>query len=111
MLPMSPAILTVLWPEEFTVYDVRACRQLGDFHKLGDHSREDRILGGLLQYRAAVEAAVAEPLSLRDNDRVLWARSAVRELESDIRNSFVRWSTHTLSRRRRATYADVSNLI
>ena len=25
LLPMASAILTVLWPEEFTVYDVRAC--------------------------------------------------------------------------------------
>jgi hypothetical protein len=26
-LPMASAVLTVLWPEEFTVYDFRACEQ------------------------------------------------------------------------------------
>lgn len=88
MLPMASAILTVLWPEEFTVYDVRACKQLGAFRKLGDQTREDRIWDGFVQYRAAVQAAVTEPLSLRDKDRVLWARSAVRQLESDIGNGF-----------------------
>lgn len=30
-LPMASAILSVLYPEEFTVYDVRVCNVLGDF--------------------------------------------------------------------------------
>jgi hypothetical protein len=89
-LPMSSAILTVLWPEEFTVYDVRACEQLGDFHQLGDQTEEDRIWEGFVKYRAAVQAAVAEPLSLRDKDRVLWARSAVLQLQDDIVRGFGR---------------------
>lgn len=88
MLPMASAILTVLWPEEFTVYDVRACGQLGDFHKLGEQSGEDRIWNGFVRYRAAVQAAVEEPLSLRDKDRVLWARSALRQLQDDVARAF-----------------------
>jgi hypothetical protein len=32
-LPMATAILTVLYPEEFTVYDTRVCALLGEFTK------------------------------------------------------------------------------
>lgn len=32
LLPMATAILTVLWPDEFTVYDIRVCDSLGRFH-------------------------------------------------------------------------------
>ncbi len=41
-LAMASAILTVLWPDEFTVYDVRACGQLGDFHALAPGTRLHR---------------------------------------------------------------------
>ena len=35
-LPMASAILTVLYPEDFTVYDVRVCNTLGGFHSIAD---------------------------------------------------------------------------
>src|SRR5262249_35190538 len=38
-LPTASAILTVLYPEEFSVYDVRVCDSLGDFHKLTNKAR------------------------------------------------------------------------
>lgn len=89
-LPMSSAILTVLWPEEFTVYDIRACGQLGSFHALGDQTKEERIWDGYVRYREAVHAAVEAPLSLRDKDRVLWAQSAARQLQDDVARGFAR---------------------
>jgi hypothetical protein len=36
-LPMASAVLTVLWPDEFTVYDMRVCDQLEK--ALGGHCR------------------------------------------------------------------------
>lgn len=33
-LPMASAILTVLYPNDFTVYDVRVCDELNEFHGL-----------------------------------------------------------------------------
>lgn len=36
-LPMASAVLTVLWPDEFTVYDYRTCEQLQQ--ALGAHCR------------------------------------------------------------------------
>ena len=88
LLPMASALLTVLWPDEFTVYDVRACGELSAFHTLGDETREDRIWDGFVRYRAAVHAAVDGPLSLRDKDRALWARSAMMQLRDDIDRGF-----------------------
>jgi hypothetical protein len=40
-LPMASAILTVLYPADFTVYDVRVCDVLGDF---GDAGARDRLI-------------------------------------------------------------------
>jgi hypothetical protein len=38
LLPMASAVLTVLYPDEFTIYDVRVCESIGDFHRLGTQS-------------------------------------------------------------------------
>jgi hypothetical protein len=35
-LPTATAILTVLYPDTFTVYDVRVCNALGAFHHLAN---------------------------------------------------------------------------
>ena len=38
-LPMASAILTVLYPEIFTVYDKRVCGELGKYHCVQDRSK------------------------------------------------------------------------
>ena len=86
-LPMATAILSVLWPDEFTVYDVRVCNELGKFHSLGN-VKADRVWDGYCEYRDAVNRAVAGHLVLRDKDRYLWGRSAARQLVQDIVNGF-----------------------
>ena len=91
-LPMASAILTVLWPEEFTVYDVRVCEQLasanmGDFGKLGNIASQ-RIWPRYCEYREAVNRAVPEHRKLRDKDRFLWGRSSALQLENDIAAGF-----------------------
>jgi len=96
-LPTASAILTVLWPEEFTVYDVRVCDELkrhyGDqlrsFHDLADLPNFDDIWQGYCEYRKAVDGAAPNGLSLRDKDRYLWARSAARQLEENITTGLV----------------------
>jgi hypothetical protein len=32
-LPMATSVLSVFWPEEFSVYDIRVCDQLGRFKR------------------------------------------------------------------------------
>jgi hypothetical protein len=93
-LPMATSILSVLWPEVFTVYDYRVCEELRDAGK-GEHFK----LGNLVSrkvwprycaYREAVESAVEGPMSLRDKDRLLWGRSTARQLREDIESAFAK---------------------
>jgi hypothetical protein len=91
-LPMASAILTVLWPKEFTVYDVRVCDELtsaklGDFSRLGNISPK-QVWPKYCEYCKAVENAVPEQHDLRDKDRFLWGRSAALQLENDIKQGF-----------------------
>lgn len=86
-LPMATAILTILWPESFTIYDIRVCNQLQAFHKVADKS-----VGKMWpEYRAfceAVKSAVPDEELLRNKDRVLWSRNAIAQLQADIKNGF-----------------------
>jgi len=91
-LPMASAILTVLWPEEFTVYDVRVCDQLaranmGEFSGLANIGAK-RIWPRYCEYCEAVKRAVPEHRKLRDKDRFLWGRSSALQLEKDIAAGF-----------------------
>lgn len=88
LLPMASAILTVLYPEEFTVYDVRVCDELGDFHKLNNLSKFEIIWNGYLTYKQRLEEMTPDGLSLRDRDRYLWGKSFSKQLENDIKNRF-----------------------
>ena len=74
-LPMATAILTVLYPQEFTVYDTRVCEQLGAFQGLADRQFSDTLWDDYRSYMAVVSRAAPSGLSLRDKDRFLWARS------------------------------------
>lgn len=95
LLPMASAILTVLWQDEFTVYDSRACGQLGSFSELAsltasDRHSFDRIWERYTEFSQAVRAKAPQGLSLRDGDRFLWGRSAAEQLIQDVRNGFAR---------------------
>jgi hypothetical protein len=88
LLPMASAVLTALWPEEFSVYDIRVCEQLRDFYKLGWNTKIDELWGGYERFVKCVGDAVPGRLSLRDKDRVLWARSAKDSLRQNLRTGF-----------------------
>ncbi len=74
-LPMASAILTVLYPEEFTVYDVRVCGILKGFQDLQNKTKFERIWNGYLEFKNAVINAATEESNLRDKDRLLWGKS------------------------------------
>jgi hypothetical protein len=74
-LPMASAILTVLYPETFTVYDVRACDMLGGFSNLVNRANLESRWQGYVAFMDAVRRSTPPNLSLRDKDRYLWARS------------------------------------
>ena len=56
-LPMASAILTVLFPADFTIHDTRVCDTVGGFHTIGDRSEFERLWGEYLAFRTAVEKA------------------------------------------------------
>ena len=87
-LPMATAILATLWPDDFGVYDVRVCEQLGNFQKLQNRTRFETAWTGYQDYLAAVRRAVSELPSLRDKDRYLWGKSVAQQLEHDIGRNF-----------------------
>ncbi len=88
-LPMASSILTVLWPETFTVYDTRVCDELGDFHKLKNLTNMEEIWVRYQSYCSPVADAFQGADSVRNKDRFLWGRSAAEQLLKDIANKFV----------------------
>jgi hypothetical protein len=89
-LPMATAILTALYPIDFTVYDVRVCDELGKFHKLKNIINFENLWSGYLAYKHKVEKVTPKKLSLRDKDRYLWGKSFSEQLKSDIEQRFVK---------------------
>ena len=89
-LPMASAILTILFPETFTVYDVRVCDMLNRFHNIAEIPNFNRRWEQYQLYVINVQAAVPEVLNLRDKDRVLWAESFATQLTKDIKSVFTR---------------------
>ncbi|QEQ57226.1 hypothetical protein FNV82_06335 [Chlorobium phaeovibrioides] len=83
-LPMASAILTALWPEEFTVYDVRVCDALDGHHLLQNKSNIDVLWAGYQEFISDVERHSPAGLSLRDKDRCLWGQSFREQLHADI---------------------------
>jgi hypothetical protein len=87
-LPMASAILTVLYPDSFSIYDIRVCEQLGEFKSLAAKRPFDRLWKGYQAYLDAVRQATPRHLSLRDKDRWLWGKSFIEQLESDLNRGF-----------------------
>jgi len=88
VLPMASAILSVLWPDQFGVYDVRVCDQLGRFHNLKHRTNFESMWPEYENYISAVKSSTPERLSLRDKDRYLWGQDVMRKLKRDIQNRF-----------------------
>jgi hypothetical protein len=89
-LPMASAVLTVLYPDEFTVYDTRVCGILGGHQGVSGRQNVEARWNGYLEFKAAVERASPAGLSLRDKDRYLWARSRHNDLVEAIARRFRR---------------------
>ncbi len=92
-LPTASAILSVLYPDEFTVYDTRVCGVLGGFRNLGDISNFEKLWPKYLEFKEAVEQSAPTALSLRDKYRYLWGKSFSAQLVMDIQQGFPKTST------------------
>lgn len=89
-LPMASAILSVLYPDAFTVYDTRVCDALGAFHNSQDRMSFDSLWEDYQSFLSAVKQKAPDEYTLRDKDRWLWGNSFCQQLENDIKTKFVK---------------------
>jgi hypothetical protein len=82
-LPMASAILTVLYPNVFTIYDYRVCAELGRFGNLTNLTDPDCLWTGYNDFIQAVREASSE-VSLRNKDRFLIGHSLATQLKRNI---------------------------
>ena len=90
-LPMASAILTVLYPDEFTVYDVRVCGMLQAYSDIQYKTHFDDLWCGYEKYVQGVKNEANEQAALRDKDRWLWGKSFASQLETDIAKKFQKY--------------------
>lgn len=94
-LPMATAILTVLYPEDYTIYDFRVCESIKalkctDYSKLGRGSRFDKVWTGYQGFIESVRTNTPANLSFREKDQYLWGKSFKEQLEEDIKKGFLK---------------------
>jgi hypothetical protein len=82
-LPMASAILTVLYPDEFTIYDKRVCGVLNFPYK--DMPFSDDCWSTYERYKREVCNNAPLNLSLRNRDRYLWGKSFFEDATRDAR--------------------------
>lgn len=78
-LAMASAILTILYPTEFTVYDIRVRSLFGYSDITNDKSVVEKYFN---EYLPKIKAVASEnKMTLRDCDRALWAKSWHEDLQ------------------------------
>ena len=82
-LPTASAILTIFYPDEFTVYDYRVREELGLTENLSQRVFSDSLWSRYLAFREKVKSETPSHFCLRDKDRFLIGRSVRREVERD----------------------------
>lgn len=83
-LPTASAILAVLYPETFTVYDIRVCEALDDFRTLGDRKWSAGTWHEYERFIDAVRTHTPSRLSLRDRDRWLWGKNKRERMTAEL---------------------------
>ena len=81
-LPTASAILTILYPNAFTIFDWRVCKEVAcDYKPWHSRSFSDQLWGHYESFKRAVISKTPPYLSLRDKDRFLIGRSTRRSIE------------------------------
>jgi len=90
LLPMASAILSILYPDEFSVYDVRVCGILENFKDLGNITNFEKLWKEYEKYLTAVKAYNPSKKNYIEADQNLWGKSFYDELTVDIKTNFAR---------------------
>lgn len=83
-LPMASAVLTMLYPDDFTVYDWRVCEEIGGFSTLSSRTKWKNIWAGYVSFRDAVANAAPGHATLRQKDKYLWGASLLKGVKADL---------------------------
>lgn len=86
-LPMASAILSVLYPNKFSIYDYRVCDMLNKFHNI-KNLKTNKMTDCYFEFLKEVTNKVPERSSFRDKDKFLWGKSFYLGLKEDIKNEF-----------------------
>ncbi len=87
-LATASAILTILYPEEYTVYDIRVRKQLRSFGIWSENPDDITDKGNVVELYFSryldvlLNLAKENDMTLRDLDRALWAKDWNEDLES-----------------------------
>jgi hypothetical protein len=95
LLPTASAILAVLYPDDFTVYDYRVCNMLHEFHNLSNVTDFDKLWLGYQDFKSRIEKEAPKKLTLRDKDRYLWGKSICEQLQRDLDSGFAKDNSDT----------------
>lgn len=90
LLPTASAILSVLYPDDFSVYDIRVCGILNDFTKLSNKTNFEKLWKEYEKYLIAVKAYNTSKKNFTEADQNLWGKSFYDELTTDIETNFER---------------------
>jgi hypothetical protein len=87
-LPMASAILSVLYKDNFSVYDIRVCDMLREEYKTRKYHNIknwtfDRLWSGYEEYLEKV-LELSGKSSYREADRYLWGKSFYKQLKKDL---------------------------
>ena len=88
-LPIASAILSVFYPNEFTIFDYRVCQhpELRKYRYLSS-CKLDRTIDGYIEFIETIKKLPIPGQSFRDKDKYLWSKSFCEDLEKDIKNEF-----------------------
>ena len=84
-LPMASAVLTILYPNDFTIYDTLVCKEVGLAYQPNQRFSE-RCWNNYQHYKELVCKHAPPKLSLREKDRYLRGRSIREKAERDARS-------------------------
>ena len=83
-LAIASAILTILYPDQFTIYDYRAAGQVKEGGKLKNEVEFKGIWVGYAKFLAKV-AGIRHGKSLREKDYYLFGKSRMDDLNADLK--------------------------
>ena len=84
----ASAILSVLYPNDFSVYDYRVCEILNDFSDISHLTNFDNIWNHYSKYLKVINETVPSKNNFREKDKSLWGQSFYNQLQFDIKNKF-----------------------